>query len=44
MDRRCRPVYGKGVLALKIGFDNQKYIELQKQHIQERISKFKGKL
>ena len=29
---------------MKIGFDNQKYIELQKQHIQERISKFKGKL
>ncbi|MBE5766938.1 MAG: DUF1846 domain-containing protein [Clostridiales bacterium] len=28
----------------KIGFDNAKYLELQTQHIRERISKFGGKL
>ena len=28
----------------KIGFDNQKYVELQSQHIKERIEKFGGKL
>lgn len=28
----------------KIGFDNQKYITMQSQHIQERIRKFDGKL
>ena len=28
----------------KIGFDNEKYLHLQSQHIKERISKFGGKL
>ncbi|MBE7012141.1 MAG: DUF1846 domain-containing protein [Ruminococcaceae bacterium] len=28
----------------KIGFDNEKYLHLQSQHIRERISKFGGKL
>ncbi len=28
----------------KIGFDNEKYLNLQSQHIQERINKFDGKL
>ncbi len=28
----------------KIGFDNDKYLELQSQHIKERIEKFDGKL
>lgn len=29
---------------MKIGFDNKEYIRRQKEHIQERISKFQGKL
>ncbi|MDO4400160.1 MAG: DUF1846 domain-containing protein [Coriobacteriia bacterium] len=29
---------------MQIGFDNQKYIELQAEHIRERIEKFGGKL
>ncbi len=29
---------------MKIGFDNQKYLELQSKHIVERIEKFNGKL
>ena len=29
---------------MKIGFDNNEYIRRQKEHIQERISKFQGKL
>ncbi|MBR2861451.1 MAG: DUF1846 domain-containing protein [Clostridia bacterium] len=29
---------------MKIGFDNEKYLKLQSQHIQERIEKFNGKL
>ena len=28
----------------KIGFDNDKYIAIQSQHIRERIDKFGGKL
>ncbi len=28
----------------KIGFDNEKYLNMQSQHIQERIKKFDGKL
>ena len=28
----------------KIGFDNQKYLKMQSEHIQERIEKFNGKL
>ncbi len=29
---------------MKIGFDNEKYLSLQSQHIQDRIDKFDGKL
>ena len=29
---------------MKYGFDNDKYISIQSQHIQERIAKFSGKL
>ena len=29
---------------MKIGFDNNKYLEMQSQHIRERISKFGDKL
>ncbi len=29
---------------IKIGFDNEKYLEMQSQHIRERIEKFGGKL
>ena len=28
----------------KTGFDNQQYLKLQSQHIQERIAQFGGKL
>ena len=28
----------------KIGFDNEKYIELQSSHIRQRIDQFGGKL
>ena len=28
----------------KIGFDNEKYIRIQSEHLKERIAKFKGKL
>ena len=29
---------------MRIGFDNDKYIKIQSDHIKERIAKFKGKL
>ena len=29
---------------MKIGFDNQKYIELQSENIRKRINQFGGKL
>ena len=29
---------------MKYGFDNDKYISIQSQHIQERIAQFSGKL
>ena len=29
---------------VKIGFDNNKYLQMQSQHIKERIAKFGGKL
>ena len=29
---------------MKIGFDNDKYIKLQSEHIRERIAQFDGKL
>ena len=33
------------VLVLKkIGFDNEKYVKMQSEHIKERIGKFGGKL
>ena len=32
------------MMMLKIGFDNQKYIETQSAHIRERIGQFGGKL
>ena len=28
----------------RIGFDNEKYLQMQSQHIEERIEKFDGKL
>lgn len=31
-------------VCMKIGFDNNKYLEMQSEHIQERISQFDGKL
>lgn len=36
--------YSQLPLAMKAGFDNQKYLELQSGSIRERISKFGGKL
>ena len=35
---------GEGLKVFRIGFDNEKYLHLQSQHIKERISKFGGKL
>ena len=29
---------------MKIGFDNEKYLKIQSEHIRERISQFGGKL
>ena len=29
---------------MKIGFDNEKYLELQAHHIRERVAQFGGKL
>ena len=29
---------------MKIGFDNEKYLKMQSEHIRERISKFGDKL
>lgn len=29
---------------MKIGFDNEKYLSMQSEHIKERISKFDNKL
>jgi len=34
----------RGLFMCKIGFDNDKYLELQSKHIRERIAKFGGKL
>ena len=33
-----------GIVLFEIGFDNDKYLSLQSQHIKERIGKFGGKL
>ena len=32
------------ITIMKIGFDNEKYLKIQSEHIKERISKFNGKL
>ena len=32
------------MFELKIGFDNEKYLELQAEHIRERRARFGGKL
>ena len=29
---------------MKIGFDNEKYLKIQSEHIKERIAQFDGKL
>lgn len=34
----------KGVKKMKIGFDNEKYLNMQSQHIRERINQFDNKL
>ena len=34
----------KGNEQMKIGFDNDKYLKMQSEHIRERISKFGNKL
>ena len=36
--------YREKVLAVKIGFDNEKYLTLQAEHIRQRRSQFGGKL
>lgn len=35
---------GKGTRQMKIGFDNEKYLKMQSEHIRERISQFDNKL
>ena len=30
--------------TMKIGFDNEKYLKIQSEHIRERIEQFDGKL
>ena len=35
---------GQGGLCMKIGFDNEKYLKMQSEHIKERISQFGDKL
>ncbi len=37
-------IFWKGATVLKIGFDKNIYMERQKQHIEERIEQFDGKL
>ena len=32
------------LLIMKIGFDNEKYLRIQSEHIRERIAQFDGKL
>lgn len=34
----------RGITIMKIGFDNQKYLSMQSEHIRERISQFGDKL
>ncbi len=42
--RTNRHVYERNLRHMQIGFDNEKYIELQAAHIRERIALFGGKL
>ena len=43
--QRLVPVVWKGRVCMNtIGFDNDKYLRMQSEHIRERISKFGGKL
>ena len=35
---------GERVEKMKIGFDNDKYLKIQSEHIKERISRFGDKL
>ena len=37
-------IQGEQVLMTKAGFDNQKYLKLQSEHIRERIDQFGDKL
>lgn len=37
-------IYRKRGMNMKIGFDNDKYLSMQSEHIKERISKFDNKL
>lgn len=39
-----RNVRGRQVRDMRIGFDNEKYLKMQSEHIQERIDKFGNKL
>ena len=34
----------RGEFMNKIGFDNEKYLSMQSEHIRERVDKFGGKL
>ncbi len=35
---------GRRLCMKKIGFDNEKYVKIQSEHIRERIDQFGGKL
>ncbi len=37
-------ISSRGALRMKIGFDNEKYLKMQSEHIKERITKFDNKL
>ena len=41
-NRQCE--HEKGIKMMKIGFDNEKYLKLQSEHIRERIAQFDNKL
>ena len=38
------PVFKTTPLNMKYGFDNEKYLKIQSEHIKERIAKFGDKL
>ena len=45
MPVRCAgPAMRKRKRTMKIGFDNDKYLAMQSEHIRERIQKFDNKL